>query len=88
MTTYCHTFRTEAAIDLTRLLALILPLDPEFLLLGVQASMVGGLTVDCSTVLTRNNMLHRMDEVPDGHIMAQTLQTSPAQEPPKPKGAR
>ena len=88
MTTHCHTFRTEAAIDLTRLLAMVLPLDPEFLLLGVQASKVGGLTVDCSTVLTRNNMLNRISEVPDGHVMAQTLQTSPAADSPKPLSVR
>lgn len=88
MPTYCHTFRIEAIIDLTRLLALILPLDPEFLILGVTREPYGGAQVDCCTILTRNNMLHRIAEVPDGHVMAQTLETSDAQEPLNIAGAR
>lgn len=88
MTTFRHTFRAEAAIDLTRLLALILPLDPEFLLLSVQPCKVGGVEVDCISVLTHTNMLHRFVDVPDNHVMAQTLQTAPATPPPAPRGER
>jgi hypothetical protein len=88
MQTYRHTFRTEAAIDLTRLLVLILSLDPEFLLLRVEPGWAGGLRVDCRSVLTHTNMLRRIAEVEDGHVMAQTLETADAPEAPQPKGAR
>ena len=88
MQTFRHTFRTEAAIDLTRLLVLILSLDPEFLLLRVEPGWAGGLRVECRSVLTRTNMLRRIAEIEDGHVMAQTLETADAPEVPQPKGAR
>lgn len=88
MQTFRHTFHTEAAIDLTRLLVLILSLDPEFLLLRVEPGWAGGLRVECRSVLTRTNMLRRIAEIEDGHVMAQTLETADAPEVPQPKGAR
>lgn len=85
MDRFTHHFHAEAAIDITRLFREVMKFDDEFLILSVQPLAIGVIEVHCQTILTRNNMLARMAQVEDGHVMARTLETTPAAPAPQPE---
>ena len=82
-------FRAEAAVDLSRLLRQVLPVDPEFLLLRVNpAGHLGldGLEVECLSSLSPEKIAAQIHGVADGHVMERTLRSSPGPEAPRPSG--
>lgn len=85
MDRFRHAFHAEAAIDITRLFREVMKFDDEFLIISVQPLSIGVIEVHCQTILTKNNMLCRMAQVEDGHVMMRTLETTPAPAEPQPE---